>query len=118
MITSDKFNRGTVNSKHAFIANNKFDVVLERYPNIKGTEIESLIRTFTAIVEEAERHENEGDEYFDYHLDKINARSRIDILISAIYKNEGNINSIENSIYFKNGKTEALELSDHYWACK
>ena len=119
MTRTDKFNRGTFSSKHAFISNNKLDVVLERYPNIKGTEIESLIRTLVSVIVEAERHQAEGDTFFDYVNDKFSAEARVNLMITMIYRNDGNIDKIEKDICYKNGKVEATELSDHYWAfCK
>ena len=117
--TDDRFNRSTFSNNHSFIANNKLDVVLERFTNLRGSEVERVIRILISVMAEADRHLADGDQYFEYSKDKIDAKVRIDLLISLLYKKEGNIEEIMNSVCFRNGRTEALELSDHYWAfCK
>lgn len=112
----DKFNRIDYNATKTNIANNKLDVVLERFTNLKGTAVEALIRTLVNIMEEADRHIAIGDAYFDYLEDRVTAQVRINMLVSKVYQKEGNIELIEKDFCFKNSKTEALELSDHYWA--
>ena len=115
IIMMDKFNRSTVTSKNS-ISNNKIAVTIERFPQIKGTEIEKTLRTLTAIIEEANRHIDSGDNYFDYSNDSVKAEVRISILISDIYMAEGDAAEIIKSIGFKTIKAGCTELSDHYWA--
>ena len=117
MITSvDKFNRTSSTSKHTNVANNKIEVALDRFPNIKGTEVEKVLKTFANIMEEADRHIAENDNYFDYLDDRTNSYARLNLMITMIYKAEGNIDKIKKDICFRNAKAEATELSDHYWA--
>ena len=98
------------------IAVNKIEVTLDRYRDLKGTDIERVLRTLASIMAEADRHLAEGDSYFDYTEDKIDAETRISMLISLLYKKEGDLEKIEKDFCYKNSKAEATELSDHYWA--
>lgn len=117
---NDKFNRTPANmSKYTIIANNKIDVSFDRFENLRGTAIESLIKTFSAIMIEADRHEETGDNFFDYTEDRARASAHIDILIKLIYEYGGDIEKIENDYTCERSKIVSLELSDHYWAfCK
>lgn len=101
------------------IAINKIEVTFERFTNLKGTEVERTLRTLASVMAEADRHLADGDQYFDYSKDKMDAEIRINMLISLLYKKEGDIETITKDLCYKNGKAEATELSDHYWAfCK
>lgn len=119
MMNTDKFNRSAFTSKNTNVANNKIEVTLERFTAIKGTEVERILRDFVAIMTEADRHIAAGDNYFDYLEDRTNSYARLNLIITMIYKSEGNIDKIKKDICYRNGKAEATELSDHYWAfCK
>jgi hypothetical protein len=113
--TADRFNR-TTNATKITISNNKLDVALERFANLKGTEIERVIRTLISVMVEADRHQAAGDSFFDYSNDKFSAEARINLMITMIYRAEGNIDTIKKDYCYKNGKIESIELSDHYWA--
>jgi hypothetical protein len=114
--TNDKFNRTASTSKNTNVANNKIEVTLDRFPNIKGTEVEKVLREFAAIMAEADRHEKEGDEYFDYAEDRARASARIDMLIKLIYTEGGDIDKIKEDYTYENSRVVSMELSDHYWA--
>lgn len=118
MITSvdDKFNRTASTSKNVAISNNKIEVVLDRFANLKSTDVERVLRTLSAVMVEADHHRASGDEYFNYSEDKIEAEVRIKMLISTIYKREGDLDKIERDVCFRNSKALATELADHYWA--
>lgn len=114
MIASARFDEEL--STRTNIAVNKIEVTLDRYRDLKGTDIEIVIRTLASVMAEADRHLAEGDSYFDYTKDKIDAEARIDLIVSLIYKKDGDIEKITKDFCWKNGKAEAIELSDHYWA--
>ena len=114
----NKFNRITFEETltiNTNIALNKIEVTFERFVNLKGTEVERVLRTLASCMAEADRHMADGDQYFNYSKDKIDAETRINMLISLLYKKDGDIEKITKDICFKNSKAEATELSDHYW---
>lgn len=101
------------------IAINKIEVTFERFVNLKTTEVERVLRTLASVMAEADRHLADGDQYFDYSKDKMDAEIRINMIISLLYKKEGDIETITKDFCYKDSKAEATELSDHYWAfCK
>ena len=117
--TMNRYNRVEINdcvSVQTNISINKIEVTLERYTTLKGTGIERVLRTIASIMAETDRHMAAGDQYFNYSRDKIESETEIDMLISTIYKKEGNLTEIERSICFRRAKAKSEELSDHYWA--